>query len=656
MPYIENLDEIKSKLDIESVLKEIDPDIQIKKHGSELRSHCPVHKGDGPENFSVNQNTQAWFCHSHGCKGAGTIELYSRSLGVDFTEATQKLADRFGIPVKFREEGNKEKSYSKDDIARCWEDAKPQGKDTYFSKKGLPVPPIARFGKNPKGFEACMIPLKNIDGKLTGLLCLSHSGKFVFGEQKESFALLGELKDGSEFFIGEGIATVQTAWESYSREIPSVSCGSWGNILPVLTKIKEKYPNSKPIQLIDCDEGECGLKAAKMVAKKYPEASFRKPSFEKVPQGVKCTDFNDLISVLKLDSKKVKEQLEVKFPVKNETDNESGNPINELHLEVDSNLKENHPFNYILENNSEINIINELKNVSPGINTGFKIGEIDLILPGGALSVVAMPTGHGKSTSLINFALGALNHQHDKNVYFFSYEESSAAILCCFFNTFQGKKLSKNNRKSIESYFRTGSTEFISNDAKDLFISDKKVFFESLIDTGRLRVHYTDMTVEKLVDAIKFIKQNSSVGLVCIDYFQLLKSENHSKLSRQEQLKEISLLLKDAAVETGLPIVLGAQFNREVMMEADLSPTKIREAADIEQISNLIIGGWNREHVGFSREKNKNKDGKEIPHQNAIYFEVLKGRGIGNGHNSIFEFDGNIGKISNKQGENVKQW
>jgi hypothetical protein len=44
--------------------------------------------------------------------------------------------------------------------------------------------------------------------------------------------------------------------------------------------------------------------------------------------------------------------------------------------------------------------------------------------------------------------------------------------------------------------------------------------------------------------------------------------------------------------------------------EADLSPVAIREAADIEQIANLMIGGWNRNFTGFSRGGNIGRDEK----------------------------------------------
>jgi hypothetical protein len=54
--------------------------------------------------------------------------------------------------------------------------------------------------------------------------------------------------------------------------------------------------------------------------------------------------------------------------------------------------------------------------------------------------------------------------------------------------------------------------------------------------------------------------------------------------------------------------------------EADLSPTNIGEAGDIERIASLILGFWNRSFLGFSRDGNKIKDGGTIP----IYAARLK--------------------------------
>ena len=77
-------------------------------------------------------------------------------------------------------------------------------------------------------------------------------------------------------------------------------------------------------------------------------------------------------------------------------------------------------FRYLLESNSEKAIIEELNEISEGMSTGFKIGDVNLVIPGGAITIVAAPTSHGKTATLINFSLGVLEHHLNKNVYFFT--------------------------------------------------------------------------------------------------------------------------------------------------------------------------------------------------------------------------------------------
>ncbi len=107
-------------------------------------------------------------------------------------------------------------------------------------------------------------------------------------------------------------------------------------------------------------------------------------------------------------------------------------------------------------------------------------------------------------------------------------------------------------------------------------------------------------------------------------------------------------MLKDCSIETGLPILLGAQFNRTVVAQADLSPTNIREAGDIEQIASLLIGMWNRNFSGFSREGNIDKEGNKISKEPTIYFEIMKSRGRAPGQSSIMNFEGNTGTLTNR--------
>jgi len=310
-------------------------------------------------------------------------------------------------------------------------------------------------------------------------------------------------------------------------------------------------------------------------------------------------------------------------------------------------------FQHLLQATNEKEISDELNKTVPGISVGYKIGDVDLKIPGGALTILAAPTHHGKTAAAINFCLGALAQKgnEDTSVYFFTYEESRAAIMSLFLNTYICENLSSNNRESIKSYLRDNTIDYFAKDKKDTFLKKKDRFFHELVETGRLNVFYEEMTAKELIAAIHYIKKHKpNVGLICVDYLQLLKLGTKDFGSRQEELKAICLDLKNCAIETGLPIMLGAQFNRTVVCEADLWPTNIGEAGDIERAANTILGFWNRNFAG-SREGNRVKYGGKTeiaPIESSIFFEILKSREVGTGHHEILDFHGNSGAIKNK--------
>ena len=119
-------------------------------------------------------------------------------------------------------------------------------------------------------------------------------------------------------------------------------------------------------------------------------------------------------------------------------------------------------------------------------------------------------------------------------------------------------------------------------------------------------------------------------------------------------MKEICIALKDLAVETGLPIILGAQFNREVTNQLKIHATKIGEAGDIERIANLIVGFWNNTFKPLNPTdgelKDLNSKGANTP--DTLYTVVLKNRGGRVGLEEILSFNGNTGKIKNSSNSN----
>lgn len=309
-------------------------------------------------------------------------------------------------------------------------------------------------------------------------------------------------------------------------------------------------------------------------------------------------------------------------------------------------------FSSLLVPTIEQDIKQRLRDKPESISSGYKIAGEELLLPSGAISIFSAPTSHGKTTFLINLALNTAKTT-DKEIYFFSYEEDRDSILLNALNTYQGKELSRNNRRSIANYFTTDRLDFIKNDEvlKKDFIDSKNKFFRELIDTRKLNIHYSSYDSDTLIELIRYLYKNANPGAIFIDYIQLLNlpTGKYKTYSRQEEIKEIVIALKDIAVETGLPIILGAQFNREVTNQLRIHATKIGEAGDIERIANLIVGFYNNtfEPIASPEDRTQIQNKGVVIGSETIYATILKNRGGKVGGEEILQFNGNLGLIKN---------
>jgi DNA primase len=303
--------------------------------------------------------------------------------------------------------------------------------------------------------------------------------------------------------------------------------------------------------------------------------------------------------------------------------------------------------NLIIPINEEI--IRQNQSQKPiSLNSGYTIEDEAILLPSGAISIIAAPTSHGKTSFLINLALNVVNQYPNKEVAFFSYEEDRDNILIQALNVYINEKMSHNNRRSIQSYFANGTIDYIKTNDRDTFRIKKDEFFKDIISTRRLNINYSSYDSDTLIDAIRYLNKNTNLGAVFIDYIQLLNLPDgkYKTYSRQEEIKEICIALKDLAIETGLPIILGAQFNRDVVNQLKLFPHKIGEAGDIERIANLIIGFWNNNFDPEIEGKDKLEIDK-LKKKNHLFTVVLKNRGGKVGMKENLEFNGNTGKIAN---------
>ncbi len=291
---------------------------------------------------------------------------------------------------------------------------------------------------------------------------------------------------------------------------------------------------------------------------------------------------------------------------------------------------------------------------SENIRSGFTIGGSELLLPSGVLTGIAGATGHGKTDFLINLSLNAVLNYPDKEFYFFTYEMSQEAILVRFINTYLDTDLeSYSNQRAIKNYFKTGSTQFITKDKRDYFTTKIKEFFRDIISSGRLRVKGIDYTAPELNTVLRKLSKRGNVGGYFIDYFQLLNlpKEGYKNYSRQEELKKICQDLNSTANNIQLPIILGAQFNRDVTTPFRLHATNIGEAGDIERILDTLIGIWNtnkklvHKDMTKAEENDFKKYGLDTPDK--LYAYVLKSRETASDVWELLKYSGKRGKIKN---------
>lgn len=116
---------------------------------------------------------------------------------------------------------------------------------------------------------------------------------------------------------------------------------------------------------------------------------------------------------------------------------------------------------------------------------------------------------------------------------------------------------------------------------------------------GLTRLRKWPLTIDDNVQTVAHIKRGTrnktrapgGLGLVIIDYLQLLSSPDAGKVSRQEVVSGMSRAMKLLAREHKVPVVLLAQLNRESTRRENKQPAihDLRESGAVEQDSDEII-------------------------------------------------------------------
>ena len=97
------------------------------------------------------------------------------------------------------------------------------------------------------------------------------------------------------------------------------------------------------------------------------------------------------------------------------------------------------------------------------------------------------------------------------------------------------------------------------------------------------------ITVMELRSKARRLKAEHDLGLIIVDYLQLMRGSNPE--SRQQEISEISRSLKALAKEINVPVIALSQLNRSLESRTDKRPmmADLRESGAIEQDADIIM-------------------------------------------------------------------
>lgn len=209
-----------------------------------------------------------------------------------------------------------------------------------------------------------------------------------------------------------------------------------------------------------------------------------------------------------------------------------------------------------------------------GTPTGFR--GLDKMLGGfhnGELIIIAGRPSMGKTAFAINIAQN-VSLNFNLPIIIFSMEMSTNQLGMRFLNSFLSLKNIDFNKSDFNDYF------FKLKNVVNNFYS-LKIFIDESVN----------LTSDKIkLKSKKIIKQYGKLGLIIIDYLQLMNSINFNN-NRVMEISDISRNLKCLAKELDVPIIAISQLNRCLEFRNNKRPimSDLRESGSIEQDADVIL-------------------------------------------------------------------
>lgn len=190
------------------------------------------------------------------------------------------------------------------------------------------------------------------------------------------------------------------------------------------------------------------------------------------------------------------------------------------------------------------------------------------------LIIIAARPAVGKTAFALNIATAAAKSTK-KNIAIFSLEMPAEQLVLRMISSLgqvDNKKL-QTGRLESEDYRRL-------NEAMSQ-LADTNIYFHDGTATTASEIQ---------AKCRRLSTQGEGLGLVVIDYLQLIDSSGKYQGARQQEISEISRKLKTMALDLNVPVIALSQLSRSVEKREDKKPvlSDLRESGAIEQDADIV--------------------------------------------------------------------
>ena len=231
------------------------------------------------------------------------------------------------------------------------------------------------------------------------------------------------------------------------------------------------------------------------------------------------------------------------------------------------------------------------KGTVTGVPTGFS--DLDVLTGGlqrGDLIVIAGRPAMGKSTLAVNAGRYAAVRAHTP-VLIFSLETSREQLI---------HQLLSAEARVENTKFRTG---LLSED-------DWRKLAQAMATLSEAPLSFDDsspLSVMEIRAKARRVRAEGGLGLVIVDYLQLIRSRGRAE-NRTQEVGEIARALKSLAKELDIPVIVVSQLNRAAEGIGGHRPmlSHLRESGEIEAAADLVLLLYREDYYDLEKAQRAN--------------------------------------------------